>query len=45
MEVVGLAIITAVAEQMGGELRLHSPIPGRESGFQAVLRVVTARPA
>lgn len=32
---LGLAIVATIAERVGGELRLHSPIPGKVSGFRA----------
>jgi two-component system OmpR family sensor kinase len=35
---LGLAIVAAIAEQIGAELHFHSPAPGRADGFQAVFR-------
>lgn len=34
---LGLAIARTVAERAGGSLVLHSPIPGRRTGFEAVV--------
>lgn len=32
---LGLAIVETILAQVGGELRLHSPVPGRADGFEA----------
>jgi two-component system OmpR family sensor kinase len=34
---LGLAIVRAIAERAGGSLSLHSPVRGRNSGFEAVV--------
>ena len=34
---LGLAIVAAIARRAGGTLRLHSPRPGSDSGFEAVV--------
>lgn len=36
---LGLAIVAAIAERIGSQLVLTSPRPGRESGFEASLRL------
>lgn len=39
---LGLSIVQAIAEQIGGTLSLHSPAVGREDGFEAVLSLPLA---
>jgi len=34
---LGLAIVNSIMQQVGGSLRLSSPAPGRQSGFEALL--------
>lgn len=43
---LGLAIVDTILAQVGGHLDLHSPVPGRADGFEAVvtLRPITASP-
>ena len=36
---LGLAIVAAIARRAGGTLTLHSPRPGADSGFEAVVRI------
>ena len=36
---LGLAIVNAVAERVGSKLSLQSPRPGRDTGFQASVRI------
>ena len=36
---LGLAIVATIAERVGGELRLVSPVPGRTSGFLAEVHI------
>lgn len=36
---LGLAIVNAIAERIGSKLSLHSPIPGKESGFEVSLKL------
>ncbi|MBD1548657.1 sensor histidine kinase [Roseibium aggregatum] len=36
---LGLAIVATIAERVGGELRLKSPIPGKASGFLAEVTI------
>ena len=42
---LGLAIVEMIATQSGGTLTLHSPVPGRSDGFEAVLRLDLAERA
>ena len=39
---LGLAIVDSIVRQAGGSLELRSPVPGRESGFEAVIRLPEA---
>ena len=39
---LGLSIVETIMVDTGGTLELHSPIPGRDSGFEAVLRLPAA---
>ncbi|WP_270933139.1 sensor histidine kinase [Falsiroseomonas oryzae] len=39
---LGLSIVQAIAEQLGGTLTLHSPATGREDGFEAILALPLA---
>jgi two-component system OmpR family sensor kinase len=38
---LGLAIVRTIAERAGGSLILHSPAPGGETGFEAVVSLST----
>jgi two-component system OmpR family sensor kinase len=40
---LGLAIVRTIAEGADGSLTLHSPIPDRETGFEAVVILPTTR--
>lgn len=42
---LGLAIVEMIVTQSGGTLTLHSPVPGRSDGFEAVLRLDLAERA
>jgi two-component system OmpR family sensor kinase len=42
---LGLAIVRTIAEGADGSLTLHSPIPDRETGFEAVVMLSTTRAA
>ncbi|WP_340116857.1 ATP-binding protein [Pelagibius sp. 7325] len=42
---LGLAIVEMIVTQSGGSLTLHSPVPGRSDGFEAVLRLDLAERA
>ena len=39
---LGLAIVETIMAQTGGRLELNSPVPGRDDGFEAVLRFAPA---
>ena len=36
---LGLAIVQQIIRQSGGSVELKSPVPGRQSGFQALVRL------
>ncbi|MGC9368251.1 MAG: ATP-binding protein [Paracoccaceae bacterium] len=42
---LGLAIARTIADRAGGELTLRSPIPGRETGFEAEVRLPLVPPS
>ncbi|MGX7873130.1 sensor histidine kinase [Mesorhizobium sp. ORM6] len=39
---IGLSIVSTIAERMGSPLVLKSPRPGKQSGFEASVRLATA---
>jgi len=41
---LGLAIVATIAERAGGTLTLHSPAPGKMTGFEAVVKLPRHRP-
>jgi two-component system OmpR family sensor kinase len=42
---LGLAISDQLVKQMGGTLDLYSPVPGRDTGFEAVLSFQPLQPS
>jgi two-component system, OmpR family, sensor kinase len=38
---LGLAIVATIADRIGGELKLQSPVPGKSSGFLAEVNIPT----